>query len=126
MIAFDSNLLIYFIEDIPEFAKKAENTFLQIEKEQGVCSSLVITESLYGNITNFEQLGPLLSPSIQIVPVTLQIAELAGQLKVTCAIKNADAIHLATAIMAKADKFVTNDQKLLKKKVPGIEVHGLR
>lgn len=109
MIAFDSNILIYILENDSYFADKARKVFLDVQKDGGVCSALVITETLYSNITRCDQLGPLLSPSITIAPVTQAIAELAGQLKIKYGIKNIDAIHVATALNFRAKVFVTND-----------------
>lgn len=114
MIAFDSCILIYILEDNPEFADKAKHVFLDIERRGGVCSSLVITESLYGSVHSIGQLGPLLSPTIKIVPLSAKIAERAGQLRIKHGLKTADSIHIATALEAGAKSFVTNDKQLLK------------
>lgn len=125
MIAFDSNVLIYTMRLNTDFQDKAVEVFRQIALEGGVCSTLVITESLYGSIVALKQIPILLSSTITVVSVTPDIAELAGQLKVKHGLKNIDAIHIATALTAGAKTFVTNDQHILNKKVPGIKIHGL-
>lgn len=121
MIAFDSCILIYVLESNPEFAGAARDVFLDIERQGGVCSSLVVTESLHGSISSLSQLVPLQSPTIRVAPVTTQVAELAGRLRIAHRLKTADAIHIATALEAGAKIFVTNDAGLTKKKL-GIEV----
>ncbi len=126
MIAFDSNILIYYLEDNPEFADKVYEVFLRIEKEGGVCSALLVTESFYGNTASFEQLGPLKNESVQIIALTKELAEYAGRLKLKHSLKNIDAIHLATALKCGADEFVTNDEAILKKKIPGLRINGIK
>lgn len=125
MIAFDSNILIYALSKNVSLHQSARLVFREISTSKGICSALIITETLYGNLRERSQLTPLLSPSIQIIPVTELVAELAGKLKIDYELKNADSIHLATAIIGKADIFITNDQQLFKKKIPGIKIRGL-
>lgn len=125
MIAFDSNLLIYFLSNHPEFGKKSEEIFRQIDNEGGVCSSIIITETMYGTIDSIEKITPLKSQKISVMPVSLSVAQSAGNLKIAYGLKNIDAIHLATAVTSGADRFVTNDQALLKKIIPGITICGL-
>lgn len=125
MLAFDSNILIYALRADLEFRGKAFNVFYEIEQVGGICSSLIITETMYGDLVSIEQITPLQSPSIQIIPVSEKIAELAGQLKILHRLDNNDAVHIATALSGKATEFVTNDKKLLKTKVKGIKIRGL-
>lgn len=125
MIAFDSNVLIYALSENPEFQEQAFEVFREINIIGGLCSTLVITESLYGSFTSREQLTPLLSNMVTTVPVSTDIAELAGKLRIMYGIKNMDAIHIATALHGNAEIFITNDQLLLKKKIKGIKIRGL-
>jgi len=125
MIAFDSNLLIYTLRLNPEFQAEARAIFYEIEQRGGICSSLVITESMHGEITGVDKIGVLASPSIEIISVTPDIAEQAGKIKIMHGLKTTDSIHLATALSAKAKSFVTNDKKLLRKTIPGLTIRGL-
>lgn len=125
MIAFDSNILIYVLMDHPDFGKKAEAVFHQIQQEGGSCSVLAITETMYGNIDQLSKIPLLASSQISIIPTSAEIAELAGKLKLCHFVKNIDAIHLASAIIAGANEFVTNDQFLLKQAIPEIKISGL-
>lgn len=125
MIAFDSNVLIYFLENNPLFAAQSENIFREAEKNGGLCSTLAVTETMYGSTNKYNKITPLLSPAINVIPVTQQVAILAGELKIMHGIKNVEAIHLATAITSGASVFITNDQHLLAKNIEGIEIRGL-
>ena len=124
MVAFDSCVLIYVLENNPKFADRARRVFLDIERKGGVCSSLVVAESLYGNIRTIDQLGPLLSPAIKIVSLDAKIAEQAGLLRLEHGLKMADAVHIATALAAGATTFITNDLNIRKKQL-GVNVVGL-
>lgn len=125
MIAFDSNILIYTLRENPSFQQEARAIFEEIERHGGVCSTLVITETLYGELTSIQQIPLLNSSYIKVMPVDAGIAEKAGQLRIAYGLKNIDAMHIATAILAGAETFVTNDLQLLKTKIPKLVIRGL-
>jgi len=56
-----------------------------------------------------------------IVPFTIETAELYAQIRGSMNVPPADAIHLASAAQARADLFLTNDDRLVGKFVPGIQ-----
>ena len=125
MIAFDSNVLIYVLEDNPDFSQKAVDLLIQADSEGGVCSALVITEVMYGTIDSLSKIKPLSSSNISVIGVDANIAELAGKLKLEHGLKNIDSIHLATAILSGAEVFVTNDWELASKNIPRIKISAL-
>jgi predicted nucleic acid-binding protein len=51
-------------------------------------------------------------PNLEVRPVDAQIAEIAADLRAAHAIRTPDALHLATALQARADAFVTEDRRL--------------
>jgi len=57
----------------------------------------------------------------EIVPFTIETADRYARIRATPGISPADAIHLASAAQAGTDLFLTNDQSLLGKIVPGIQ-----
>ena len=117
IVAFDTNLIIYWLENNPEFAKAALELIAPVidQKESAVVSAVLCAEFIAGT-GRAELLRPLfLLPNLSIVDVSYKIAKLAGELShAHDTLKPMDAIHLATAIDAQASKFVTNDQQLLK------------
>ncbi len=125
MIAFDSNILIYILEKNSEFFDKAIAVFTEIEQVGGVCSSLVVTESLKGTIRSFSMLYPLHNHMIQIITLDIRTAELAGEIRMKYGLKTPDSIHIATALLSDANIFITNDHKLIKIKIPGLNIRGL-
>ena len=122
-IALDTNILIYFLEDIEPYAAKVEsllNSFMRGEK-QGIISTINIAEILTGFYTAKEEekavetknlLQDLTQGSFKIVPVTFEIADLAANLRAERGGRLPDAIIAATAINQKADILYSQDKGL--------------
>lgn len=60
------------------------------------------------------------SPSLGITPFDLKAASLYARIRQDRTIKRPDAVQLACAAAAEADLFITNDARLSRKVVPGI------
>jgi predicted nucleic acid-binding protein len=54
----------------------------------------------------------LLAEHVEIIPVTAEIAEGAAKLRADHGLRIPDAIQVATAVIHKADFFLTNDARL--------------
>ena len=63
-------------------------------------------------------------PNLSVEPVGPEVAEIAADLRATLQIRTPDALHLATAIHAGAEAFVSEDRRL--RGIAGIRVVGLR
>lgn len=120
-IALDTNLFIYVFEQHPEFGEKAKVILEQIEDGfvAAVASSVSLTEILVkpireGNLTLEKQYKLLFShfPNLTILPIDNMVAERAAYLRGKYNIKTPDALIVATALVANADLFITNDQRL--------------
>lgn len=121
VIALDTNLYIYVFEQHPEFGEKAKMLLEQIENGlvNGIASSISLTEILIkpireGNLTLEKQYKLLFShfPNLTILPIDNVVAERAAYLRGKYNIKTPDALIVATALLANADLFITNDQRL--------------
>jgi len=64
------------------------------------------------------------SPILSVQPVTRQTLLLAAQIRAQSAarISLADAIHLATASLNRCHAFLTNDYRLVRQKMDGLEI----
>ena len=60
----------------------------------------------------------MLGGEIELLPFTAETAVQYSAVRAQTRLKAADAIHAATAILAKADLFVTNDQGIRKQAIP--------
>lgn len=120
-VGLDTAPLIYYIEENPLFLPLVDPFFdamLQGEFED-VTSTLTVTEVLVHPI---QQNNTILAATykdilqnaahLRTVPVTAEIAETAARLRAAHTIRTPDAIQAATAIVMKADFFLTNDFNL--------------
>lgn len=61
------------------------------------------------------------SSFVEILPFTLETADLYARIRAQSGVSPADAIHLACAAQAGTDLFLTNDAALPGKVIPGIQ-----
>ncbi len=119
----DSSLYIYFIEDNPQFAQAVEDVISQVieTKIPLLASELVLTELLTLPYKKHQQhivdiylnLATII-PTFKSIPVSREIAIRAAQLRAKYNLRTPDAIHLATAIECKTERFVCTDKQLKK------------
>lgn len=130
-IFLDSTVLIYHLEDIDPYAQLTEALFMQIAtgSMEAVLSTVSITELLVkplaegqdDQVETFEQF--LFSiPHAALIPVSYPIARTAAQLRAQYRMRTPDALLSATALMEKADLFISNDRTLRKLSKEGITV----
>lgn len=129
--ALDTVTFIYFLEGHPRYYQPAREIFQQIERGtiSAVCSTLIFTELLVplyksDNLEQAERLNHTLSnfPNLSIIPITDDISIKAAQIRAIHGLRTPDAIHLASAVHAKTNGFITNDKNLLKAATSAVEV----
>jgi predicted nucleic acid-binding protein len=117
-VAMDSNCFFYLIEGSP-YADMLTDLFQRIEKKSliGVTSIITITEILTGpyKSKNYklveEYRSTLLSfPNLTFREMDYEIANQTAQCRAQYGLKTPNAIQLATAMLEKADVFITNDR----------------
>ena len=74
-----------------------------------------------GDARQLDALGRLLG-RLDLSPVDLVIADLAAALGAQYGLRAVDAVHLATAVNAGAERFVTNNSKHFKPSIVEIDV----
>lgn len=132
VIGLDTVLFIYLLEEHPKYLGQVERIFDRIQKgkEEAVFSCIGMIELMMGpkkkgreEIAN--RYRELLStfPHLTIWGITEQVVDLASSLRARYGISTPDAIHLATAMDAEADYFITNDRRL--RRVREIKVKAL-
>lgn len=128
-IYWDSMLFIYWIEDHPTHARRI-NQILERMTQRGdlLCTStFTLAEVLTGPYRRGdERLANRIrevfqSPAIEALPFTTATANLYATIRGRFGFSPADAIHLASAAEVKTDIFLTNDDALAGKGVPGIQ-----
>lgn len=128
-IYWDTMLFIYWLEDHPEHARRVDRirSRMKERRDQLITGTFTFGEVLAGvyrrgNHQIAEEVNRLLRTAVaEVVPFTLETADRYGRIRGALGIKPADAIHLASASEAGTDLFITNDQNLVGKTVPGIQ-----
>ncbi len=120
-IGLDTNLFIYFLEDHPRYGAWCASLFDRIERGRNpaVTSTVTLLELLVQPYRDHKEelaqkIFALTStyPKIQWVPVTLDVADRAAELRARYRLSTPDAIQLATAISHKETRFYGNDKAL--------------
>lgn len=122
-VALDSNILIYFLEDVKPYADNVESLLRSFTKREkiGVISAISIAEILTGfyasedeerSLKAKEFLEDLTHDGFEIAQVTFEIADLAAQLRAKKGGKLPDALIVATAIKKGAETIYSQDQEL--------------
>lgn len=123
MDAFDTDVLIYAAVSDP----RGRGIRRMLDRDPaGVGSVLLVPELLsrplrHGRTAEVHSLQVMLS-HLDLKPVDLTTADLAAVLGSKYALRAADAVHLATAVMAGADRFITNNSKDFQVSITEIEV----
>lgn len=132
-IALDTNILIYHLEDNPAYSGFTTRLFDRIEagRLQAIVSVLALHEILTGvHKAGYGEQAPryrtllMTFPNLAIVPFDAEIAPVSADLRARYALRTPDAIHVATAIVAGAEAFVTNDETFRRVKEIRIRLPG--
>ena len=125
MIALDTNIFIYWLEDNPDFYTISADIIKKVHSgiQPASCSVLVLSELYNGSPQTLDAVSSL--PGLSVIDVTTEIAKLAGTLRFKYGVKVIDALHLASAIASGADEFITNDRPLAAVKIPKLTIRLL-
>lgn len=121
LVGIDTNLLIYYFENNPQFGEAAKNLFdaLNHSKLQAVTSMIAVTEilskkGLPEDIAKDLEEDLFEIPYLSILEVDRKIGTQAAMIRRTYQFGLPDSIQIATALSAKAKAFITNDDRLKK------------
>ncbi len=132
LVFWDTMLFAYWIERNPAyFDRVIEIRERMLERGDKLStSSIAIGELLAGvNLMEIPEFGEkyrelLRPPYVQIIDFDTRAAEHYGRIRTDRSIPRIDAMHLACAAAAKVDLFLTNDLRLKRKIIPGIQFVG--
>lgn len=134
LIYWDTMLFVYTFQPDPAHGARVKEILRKMqERGDSLCTSVfTIGELLTGC---YKHGDPALAarireglqpPIVEVVPFTPDVADHYAQIRAQNRVTPADAIHLATAAVAGVNLFLTNDKKLAKLTIPGIDfVAGL-
>ena len=132
LVAVDTAVFIYFIEEDPRFLLLVDPLFREVDRgaRELVTSAVTLLEVLVvpyraGNQLLADRYEALLTRSrgIRLVDLSREQLRAAALLRATTGIKTPDALQLTAAIAAKCRTFLTNDRRL--PTVPGLRITQL-
>ena len=123
-VYLDTNPIIYLTEGNPDFKASIASLFAEFDRAGArlITSELALTETLVvplrtGDVELVAAYERLFDTFIEALPISREVLITAARLRAeTPGLKTPDAIHLATAILADADAFVSGDSGI--KKLP--------
>lgn len=128
-VFFDTNLFIYLLEDSGERGARVGDLvqWLSDRKDELLTSTLTLAEVLVKPLSlgdeawagRYEKL--LNGPGISVLSFDRACARIYAQLRQDRTLMAPDAIQLSCAASARCDLFITNDDRLSRKIVPGIQ-----
>lgn len=127
MDGFDADVLVYAAMAGHPLGRRIRALFDEVPSDiAGVGSVLLIPELLSkpvraGSTSDVAVLGSLLG-RLDLRPVDHSTAELAAALGASYRLRAADAVHLATAVAAGADRFMTNNRKDFAQSIAEIDI----
>lgn len=127
-VFWDSNLFIYLLED---FGQLTEQVFklrrsMLLRRDELVTSTVTLGEVLvHPHRSNRPDIAANYEREIGLaallIPFDINAARIFAAIRCDKTIKAPDAIQLACAAQARCDLFITNDDRLSGKIVPGIQ-----
>jgi uncharacterized protein len=129
LIYWDTMLFAYLFEDNQEFKPRVAQIAQHMEERgDALCTSVfTVGETLVGpsRLHRWDEVSKLRaffrSPELRLLEFRLSTAEVFAEIRARTGIAAGDAIHLACAAEARVDLFLTNDKRLAKKTIPGIQ-----
>lgn len=127
-IFWDTNLFIYLFEDNPELSQRVVD-LRQRMHERGdtlFTSTLTLGEVLVkplevGDEALARQYRDAITATATVLPFTIGAAQTYAEIRRDRSLRAPDAIQLACAAEAKIDLFITNDERLSRKNVAGVQ-----
>ncbi|MGB6690240.1 MAG: PIN domain-containing protein [Terracidiphilus sp.] len=128
IVYWDTMMFIYLLEGDPIFTPKVERFQREIERRGDALVTSVFTlgEVLTGprKADDASAVSAIksyfASGAVAILPFDSATADRYSMVRSMCKVSQADAIHLASAAVAGASAFVTNDADLRRLVIPGI------
>lgn len=127
-VYWDSMLFVYLLEGHPIFGPITAAILKEtVERKDTLCTSVFcVGEVLTGprktgfNYAADQAMRFFTSSAVEVLPFSLETADQFSRVGASTGVSPPDAIHLATAAIAGADVFLTNNKKLLNLHIPGI------
>jgi predicted nucleic acid-binding protein len=112
MDAFDADIVIYASKGDPRGAALSDAVSGRANAHAGIGSVVLLTETLtLGDSAPHDARLREVLAALVLVPIDADIARVAAALRATYRLNTPDALHLATAIVFGADRFITGNRR---------------
>jgi len=127
-IYWDTMIFVYWLENHPEYFGRVHEIYSRMrERGDVLCTStftvgeVLVLPQRKGNQSRFRQTYEFFrSAALELIPFGIDTALRYAQIRATMPVSAADAVHLACAATVGTELFLTNDQWLARRIVPGI------
>ncbi len=127
-IFWDTNLFIYLFEDYGELTERvaALRKRMFARNDQLYTSTLTLGEVLVKPLERRDEVlrrkyEEVLTGVVILIPFDAEAAQIYATIRRDRTIRAPDAIQLACAAKARVDLFITNDDRLSERTIPGIQ-----
>ncbi len=128
-IFWDTMLFVYWFDQDPNYSKRVGEIYRSMVRRGDVllASTVILSEVIVGpyKASSFSGIGRVEaffdSAEVTLLPYPVEAARTFAKLRALDGVKAMDALHLATAAHAGIDLFLTNDRRLHKLVIPGIQ-----
>ena len=127
-VFWDTNLFIYLLEDVgPQSARVAEVRERMLERDDELCTStltlgeVLVKPAEQGNEALRQRYETVLAQTARLIAFDRETARRYSEIRRNRSIRPPDAIQLACAAQVGVDLFITNDDRLSRLTIPGIQ-----
>lgn len=127
-VFWDTNLFIYLLEDFgPQSDRVAEVRARMLERDDELCTStltlgeVLVKPAEQGNAALRQRYEEVLSQTARLIMFDREVARRYAEIRRNRGIRPPDAIQLACAAQVGVDLFITNDDRLSRLTIPGIQ-----
>ena len=127
-IFWDTNLFVYLFEDYGKLSERVADIRQRMldRGDELMTSTLTLGEVLVkptetGNAQLRSAYEEAIAKAAMLLPFSRDTARLYAEIRRDRSIRPPDAIQLACAAQARVDLFITNDDRLAAKSIPGIQ-----
>lgn len=127
-VFWDTNLFIYLLEDNPRFTSLVQNLRLRMltRGDLLLTSTITLGEVLTkparaGDTIRCQRYERMIFSAAQVIPFDVAAARHYASVRTDPSLKAPDAVQLSCAASAGVDLFITNDEHLQGKHVPGVQ-----
>jgi len=127
-VYWDTMIFVYILESHPQFGDPVLRAYKNFAKRgDTICTSvftlgeILVKPKAVGDIGTQNTIRNfMLGGEIELLPFNAETAEQYSSVRSQTNLKAADAIHMATAVQAKVNLFMTNDMEIRKQNLPDL------